>query len=442
MRFFRVWVVGVVGGMLLLAAGCPNDTTCDNTLNACAGGQICHEGACVDCVTDTDCTGDAACAALTCDLETHACASFPSSNPPADDGNPCTVEACPSNTFASAGTPCAFAGGLSCDASGNCIAPSCNNDADCGADTYCGDMSCNLMTNRCQRAPLNEGNVVPGDAPNDCVENVCVAGLVTPRNDNTEVPPQDSNVCTTETCSNGSVASAPGNVGGVCSGGFCSSTGTCGPVTLLSENFDGLPTGGTSTFAIFKAALTSGAWQLASDDTTPRAGGGTGSTGAIWSFGTVGTTDRALGGYATPSTGTQAWGVCMTNSASAAVNTVTVTYTGEQWRDGSSDAQSLTFSFSTFYAGSTLEAGLRATGTGNHTTGWESVTALSFTSPQLTTAAAALNGNAPANRTAISAAIPGLTLAAGATLCVRWIDLDDAGADHGLAIDDLLVQGL
>jgi LPXTG-site transpeptidase (sortase) family protein len=64
-----------------------------------------------------------------------------------------------------------------------------------------------------------------------------------------------------------------------------------------------------------------------------------------------------------------------------------------------------------------------------------SVPGLNFVTPDTVTAGAK-NGNAPADRTARSAAITGLAISNGSTFWIRWIDADINGFDDGLAVDD------
>jgi PEP-CTERM motif len=59
-----------------------------------------------------------------------------------------------------------------------------------------------------------------------------------------------------------------------------------------------------------------------------------------------------------------------------------------------------------------------------------------WTSPIANATAGPLDGNAAANRVAgLGGIIPG-SLAPGQTLWIRWIENNDPGADHGLAIDN------
>jgi hypothetical protein len=52
-----------------------------------------------------------------------------------------------------------------------------------------------------------------------------------------------------------------------------------------------------------------------------------------------------------------------------------------------------------------------------------------------------LNGNAAANRTALSSSVT-LSIANGATVWIRWTDVDVTGADDGLAVDDFSLTPL
>ena len=62
---------------------------------------------------------------------------------------------------------------------------------------------------------------------------------------------------------------------------------------------------------------------------------------------------------------------------------------------------------------------------------------LNFTAPNTTGTNLALNGNDPANRTAISSTVGGFSWLPGQSLVIRWTDVDDGGSDDGLGIDDL-----
>jgi uncharacterized repeat protein (TIGR01451 family) len=149
-------------------------------------------------------------------------------------------------------------------------------------------------------------------------------------------------------------------------------------------------------------------------------------TGDTYSYGPAGNTDRALGGLQS-GTLIPVVGACFTNNTGATIGTLDIAYTGEQWRIGNTAAardDRLDFQFS-------LDATSLTTGT------WVDENALDFTNPVKTIAVGgALDGNAAANRTAISHSIPGQSIANGATFWIRWNDLNAANADDGLAVDD------
>lgn len=157
---------------------------------------------------------------------------------------------------------------------------------------------------------------------------------------------------------------------------------------------------------------------------------GTGVTASLYSFGQPNDGDRALGSVASGSTGEIRYGAEFTNAiAGKAINELEIKYTGEQWRNASTNKQKLLFEF-----------GATATSLGSNS--YTSIAQLDFTSPQNLAGNTDLNGNAAANRTALSFTIKNLNLAPDAVFWVRWRDPDDTGADHGLAIDDFSIKAV
>jgi uncharacterized protein len=152
---------------------------------------------------------------------------------------------------------------------------------------------------------------------------------------------------------------------------------------------------------------------------------GSGNTGDTFSYGTAGSTDRAFGSLRS-GTLIPVIGACFTNSTGNALSSFDIAYTGEQWRLGTaSRTDALNFEYS-------LSATSLTTGT------WTAVTALNFITPNTATTGAK-DGNAAANRTAISATVNSISIADGAVFCVRWNDTDASGADDGLSIDDFSI---
>lgn len=162
------------------------------------------------------------------------------------------------------------------------------------------------------------------------------------------------------------------------------------------------------------------------------ANNGSSNTGGLYSFGTTAAADRALGmassnGF-TGTSGVQKgyYGWRLKNTTGAAVTSLTITWTGEQWRADNTTAQSI----SLFYQIGTTVTNLTA-GT------WTSASS-SFTSPTNTTVGQ-IDGNLAANRSASISTTISISLAAGDEIMLRWEDLNDAGNDHGLGIDDVSV---
>ena len=189
------------------------------------------------------------------------------------------------------------------------------------------------------------------------------------------------------------------------------------------QTFDSLPATGTGSTLL-------GGWYFAESkqnaNATYTAGDGTSNTGDTYSFGSAGSSDRALGTLQSGKLASTI-GARLRNDTSNALTTIAVAYTGEQWRVGGSGiADRLDFQYST-----------NATSLTDTAATWVDVNALDFISPNTAATASALDGNASANRTAISASIAGLNLAPSATIWVRWVDLDVSGNDDGLAIDDV-----
>ncbi|MFM2294288.1 MAG: hypothetical protein RLZZ350_701 [Verrucomicrobiota bacterium] len=167
------------------------------------------------------------------------------------------------------------------------------------------------------------------------------------------------------------------------------------------------------------------------DATNLIASTGTSATGGIYSFGAASTAERALGSLAAAAI-TYYYGVRFTNNGANPVTNVSVSYTGEEWRVGATNAaQQLTFAYQ--ISNNPLTNALA----GN----WINFSALNFVSPNLTvTNTGALDGNQATNRTVFTnLTLTGVTVQPGQEMFLRWSDTDDAGSDNGLAIDDLTV---
>ncbi len=144
--------------------------------------------------------------------------------------------------------------------------------------------------------------------------------------------------------------------------------------------------------------------------------------GAIYSYGASGSSDRALGSLGSGSTQSR-FGMILNNNTGQTLTQFTITYVGEQWRDGSSAANTLSFSYA-------IDATDLNTGT------YTAAPSLNFTAPIAGGTETALDGNLSANRRGVGATINGIVWPAGSRLIIRWTDADDINNDDGLAVDD------
>ncbi|HEY1136325.1 MAG TPA: Calx-beta domain-containing protein [Xanthomonadaceae bacterium] len=152
---------------------------------------------------------------------------------------------------------------------------------------------------------------------------------------------------------------------------------------------------------------------------------GSSNTGDTFSYGAAGSTERAFGSLRS-GTLIATIGACFNNATGNTLTSFNVAFTGEQWRLGTAArTDRIDFQYS-------LDATSLTTGT------WTDVDTLDFTTPNTATTGAK-DGNATANRTAISASIGSVAIANGAVFCLRWNDVDASGADDGLAIDDVSI---
>lgn len=199
--------------------------------------------------------------------------------------------------------------------------------------------------------------------------------------------------------------------------------------TPYTENFDGL---GTANFSLTDNTSITGVYAFRTGgNVVPNvftADTGTSATGQLKNYGSAAATDRALGSVSSGTPGTLYYGVRLVNNTGFAVNSVTVNYTGEQWRNGGNAAsQTLAFDYQQAATVTSLTAGT-----------FTPLTSLNFNTPANSATAAALDGNLPANRINLIGTI-NVTIPVGEEIMLRWTDINDTGNDHGLAIDDLSV---
>ncbi len=211
----------------------------------------------------------------------------------------------------------------------------------------------------------------------------------------------------------------------------CSSAAMAQSVSITGgvpavQSFDTMASAGN-------ASTLPGGWFLleSSGNTEYTADNGSAISGTTYSYGATGNSERAFGSIRSGSNAPTI-GARLQNDTGATLSEVLVGFTKEQWRVGNtSSVDRMDFQYS-----------LNATSIGDGAATWIDVDALDVTSIITNGAATALDGNAPANRAAVSATINSLSLGAGAQMFIRWVDFNAVGGsgnDDGLAIDDFSV---
>ncbi|WP_162052770.1 T9SS type A sorting domain-containing protein [Pontibacter pamirensis] len=157
--------------------------------------------------------------------------------------------------------------------------------------------------------------------------------------------------------------------------------------------------------------------------------------GNLYSFGSIGSVDRALGSQSSLLAGEYAWGVLLQNNTGDTINFVDISFYGEQWRVSNRTAGEHKIDFS--YAINPDKATFKLSPKSD--AGWIQYPDLNFKSPHFYTEGKALNGNAAANRKLMSAVLA-VNIPDGHYLMLRWKDADEYEADHGLAIDDFSIS--
>ena len=198
--------------------------------------------------------------------------------------------------------------------------------------------------------------------------------------------------------------------------------------TAVTENFDSLAaTGASGTLPTGWVLLETGT--SGSVNQLYTAGTGSSNGGDAYSFGAAAIAERALGSLRS---GTLAatYGAQLQNNTGGVLTGLQIAFAGEQWRIGNTVAardDRLLFEYS--LNATSLNTGI-----------WTPVTTLDFVNPIKTAAAAAaLNGNLAANRTAVTSTISSLSVANTGIVWIRWTDVDATGADDGLSIDDVAI---
>ncbi|MBL7720087.1 MAG: SprB repeat-containing protein, partial [Flavipsychrobacter sp.] len=160
-----------------------------------------------------------------------------------------------------------------------------------------------------------------------------------------------------------------------------------------------------------------------------RGGNGSDPSGEIYSFGQVGSSDRALGSVAsgTPSSLEAHYGVSFINNTGTTITSFYVGFRQEQWRVGDADTATKD-SVRVYYS-------TDADSVGDLSATWIEVPSLMMESTVLdsTGSGSTLNGNLYSVN---KGGVIGLNLPQNGTLWIKFVDHDNPGVDDGLAIDN------
>ena len=147
--------------------------------------------------------------------------------------------------------------------------------------------------------------------------------------------------------------------------------------------------------------------------------------GSVYTFATAAApTDKSLGLSA--GTNIERFGAIFVNNTGGTLNKFTLSFTTEQYIDGATSTNTMTFNYA-------------VGGTNINTGTFVAASALNMLSPLASTPGTTtyIDGNAVGNKTAVTSTVSGLTWVNGTNLVVRWSDINESGVDDGLGIDDL-----
>ncbi len=221
-----------------VGAACEVDATCNAPPNdnpcrpgTCGTGKNC-EYSVLDGVAAPDSLQTAAdCKAVFCTAGVAAEQEDPADV--ANDGNPCTTDACvngsPMNTALPDGSICQQ-GTKSGFCKNNLCQVACATNTDCDDMNPCTEEFCNSAISTCSYTKL-DGVPTPGfsQIAGDCKVQSCIAGVDTSLNDDADIK-DDGNPCTTDLCNGGTPVNAPLPERTLCMPGgtdVCSSFGVC-----------------------------------------------------------------------------------------------------------------------------------------------------------------------------------------------------------------------
>jgi hypothetical protein len=214
-----------------------------------------------------------------------------------------------------------------------------------------------------------------------------------------------------------------------------------------SENFDFLASTGTGNSwnndqSPENANQSPGWWWFGDNLTGYDASDGSSSAPDLTSFGDD--ADRALGSLSGSANDYTVWSLVIENNLAAPITALTITFTGEQWRDGDATSDPITFSYKT----SSLDSDFDARSDFGDDFGeqipdatWTANPDLNFSGTDDLAGDVAIDGNNPTNQSARSDTFS-VSIPVGDLIALRWYDENATLSDHGLAIDNLTITAI
>lgn len=198
---------------------------------------------------------------------------------------------------------------------------------------------------------------------------------------------------------------------------------------IYTQDFDSLPNTGTPTWT--DNSTLAGWYAKRTGSTNLLVGNGSANTGALYSAGSTGSTDRALGTIQSGGTGVWNFGVVLQNNSGVDWSGFTVQMQGETWRRGTTQTAVDRLDFS-----SKVRSDL--TGFSIDEAGFTSdpIHFIPTALTPLSGAAGAYDGNVSGNRLAVQFT-SNQTVTSGQYIVLRWTDFNVASSDDLIAIDDL-----
>lgn len=201
-----------------------------------------------------------------------------------------------------------------------------------------------------------------------------------------------------------------------------------------TQNFDALLTTGSVNTWNDNSTIPNYFAQRSGFGTTYQAGTGSSIVGNLYSFGSTGSTERALGSVGSDNTSALnfAYGVLLQNNSGFNLNQLSVSYTLEQWRNaGNTTPDEVTVWYK-------ISASPISNLSPGDNTGWTQITGLTTASPINTATAGALDGNLAVNQMSLSnISIPNLYVPNGHYMMIKWEDINHPGNDDGMGIDNV-----